>query len=84
MAPIDPGEIGPVVRATIAEHFGAPLDEVTDETVAEDIDGWDSLAHTVLLIRIEKRVGIAVNEHIAAATSVGEMIARLRSAAVER
>lgn len=31
---------------------------LTPETTAEDIDGWDSMAHIGLIVAIEERLGI--------------------------
>ena len=36
------------------EHDGA----ITPATVADDIEGWDSVAHVELIIEIEQRFGI--------------------------
>ena len=32
--------------------------EVTDQTVAADIEGWDSLAHIGLIVSVERSFGI--------------------------
>ncbi len=40
------------------EQFDDELLQVTDETTATDIPGWDSLAHVNLIIAVEKAFGI--------------------------
>lgn len=47
-------EIGAELRAIVAKTFGVEARELTDRTTAEDVDGWNSLAHATLLMRIER------------------------------
>lgn len=71
----DRADIPAVIMAIIEETFCTDSSRVSRETTAGDIDGWDSLAHTVLMVRLEKRLGIRISEEIAAkACSVGELI----------
>ncbi|MBO4459592.1 MAG: acyl carrier protein [Clostridiales bacterium] len=48
---------------------------VTDETVASDVDGWDSLEHINLLVAVERAFGIKFTmgqtTHL---KNVGEMV----------
>ena len=48
---------------------------LTDETTAEDVPGWDSLTHVVLISEIEKHFGIrfSIREMLSWKT-VGKMI----------
>jgi acyl carrier protein len=67
------------VRAIIAETFNVASSDITDDTVADDVDGWDSLAHTVLMVRLQKKLRVAIPEHVAAnVQTVGELIEALR------
>ena len=69
-------DVNKAVRAIIAETFDVPADAVTDDTVADDIDGWDSLSHTVLMIRLQNAFGIHIPEAVAAEiATVGELSA---------
>jgi acyl carrier protein len=43
------GRLADVIR----DVFGCPDLEVTRDTTSLDVDGWDSLSHTVLLLRVE-------------------------------
>ena len=50
------------LRAEVQEVFrgvfGDDRIELTDVTVADDIEGWDSLAHLNLIVALEKRFGV--------------------------
>jgi acyl carrier protein len=62
----------------IADTFDADISRVTPGTRPGEIDGWDSLGHSVLLGRLERKLGFRVNEEIAAPIeNVGELIKRL-------
>lgn len=66
-----------VVQA-IVECFGCDAAEISDDTMAADIEGWDSLGHTVLMMRIERVLGIKISEIVAAnAENVGDLVAKL-------
>jgi acyl carrier protein len=68
-------DIPAIVRAVIGEMFSVDTARIDRATTATDIDGWDSLAHTVLMVRLERRLGMPISERIAAkASSVGELI----------
>ena len=47
-------DIGQKIKEIIAASFQTPAAEVSDTTRAEDIDGWDSLAHATLILRIQR------------------------------
>jgi acyl carrier protein len=71
-------DIAGKVRAIIAETFNVASSDITDDTVADDVDGWDSLAHTVLMVRLQKKLRVAIPEHVAAnVQTVGELIEAL-------
>jgi acyl carrier protein len=46
------------VQEVFRDVFGNDELTLTDEMTADDVDGWDSLAHLNLIIAIEKRFGI--------------------------
>ena len=72
-------DIAGKVRAIIAETFNVASSDITDDTDADDVDGWDSLAHTVLMVRLQKKLRVAIPEHVAAnVQTVGELIEALR------
>lgn len=67
---------GEAIRRVIAETFAVAPEAVPDEASAEDVDGWDSLSHTVLMIRLQNAFRVRIPESLAAeATNVGALIA---------
>jgi acyl carrier protein len=50
------------LRDNVQEVFRAVFGDdelcVTDTTIADDVDGWDSLMHLNLIVALEKRFGI--------------------------
>lgn len=41
------------VRSVVSSFFKIPPDSITLQTVASDVDGWDSLSHIQLILKIE-------------------------------
>ena len=73
-------DVESLVIAVIADTFSVAPADIGDATTASDIDGWDSLSHTVLMVRLQKRLGIAISERIAArAQTVGELVEAIRA-----
>ena len=46
------------LTGVICDVFQCPDVPITRETSSLDIDGWDSLSHTILLLRVEKEFGV--------------------------
>ena len=46
------------LAAVIANAFGYPAMDVRRQTVADDVEGWDSLSHASLILRVEQCFGI--------------------------
>ena len=44
--------------AVIKDFFDYPDTAITLETVALDINGWDSLAHTILMLELENEFAV--------------------------
>lgn len=42
-----------LVIETVANTFAADPSELSGETVADDVDGWDSVSHTMLILALE-------------------------------
>ncbi|WP_416423972.1 acyl carrier protein [Pseudomonas sp. App30] len=69
-----------VIYSKLTEVFQDVFDEddlaLTPETTADDVEGWDSMAHVRLLLSIKKKFGI---EFAASETSslknVGDLVA---------
>ena len=68
-----------LVTSVIADTFDVPVHTISGTTTADDVAGWDSLGHSVLMTRLARRLAIPLGEEIAATSdSVGELIAALR------
>jgi acyl carrier protein len=63
------------VKSIIATFFGVSPDMLKDETVVDDINGWDSTSHVGLMITLEDELEIQFAvERITAFENVGELI----------
>ncbi len=64
------------LAAVIREALDQPDATISPATTADDIDGWDSLAHGVLLMRIERAFAVRLDVDTAlAAENVGALAA---------
>lgn len=48
------------IIALMEEIFQVPAGTVTEETVAEDLEEWDSLAHVMLIDALSSELGISI------------------------
>lgn len=72
-------ELAKQVRKIIAETFNIDEGEIANETTADDVDGWDSLAHTILMVRLQRNLNLTIPETLAAnSETVGALIEGLR------
>lgn len=56
-------EIFSLVAQAVVSHFGT-IQTVTRETTAFDVDGWDSLAHFVFVVKLEKMFAIRADDRL--------------------
>lgn len=71
-------EVFETVRTLVAETFNCSVADVDRSTTADDVSGWDSLSHTILMIRLQTALGIKIPEQTAAeAETVGDLSDRL-------
>lgn len=63
-------KISQIIRELVEDDSA----EINDGTTAEDIEGWDSVAHVKIIVEIESQFGItfAVSE-INASENVGQL-----------
>ena len=66
-----------LVARALAECFGADAGQVEAATAPDHVPGWDSLGHTVLLLRLEALAGVRFGEAAAEARTAGELAALL-------
>jgi len=70
---LDPGVFDRVV-ATIEEHFEYAGPPIMPETLANEVHGWDSLAHAVVIMKVEDAFGITLpDDQIFALRNVGDL-----------
>jgi acyl carrier protein len=53
------------VLAVLRKTFADPDLVVTEATTALDVEGWDSLMHANLLVRLEKRFNTRIPDDVA-------------------
>lgn len=76
----EPSVLESVIRV-IAKHFRADVSHITAVTTALGVKGWDSLNHTLLLMRLEQELGVRVDPGAASkAATVGELAALFQAA----
>jgi acyl carrier protein len=67
------------VSGIAADHFGQPGLNLNRATTAADVEGWDSIAHIQLMMRIEEEFGIRFKTaEVSAVKNVGELVDRIR------
>jgi acyl carrier protein len=53
----------------------AEVDQIGPDTVADDVFGWDSMAHVTLIVSIEEEFGVRFEpDEITGFSNVGELI----------
>jgi acyl carrier protein len=63
------------IIAIIKRTFGVENPVITRDTVAADVPGWDSVAHSNLIMDIESELGIAFDlDEVFGFQSVGDLI----------
>ena len=59
------------LAALIADTFDVNVNDIKGDTTSFDIPGWDSLSHTVLVLRVEQHFGLRISQD-AEFANVGE------------
>lgn len=63
-----------IVRTAVATQFSVSLDQVTAQTVALDVVGWDSFSNGLLIMTLEDAVGRTLPfDRLVSADDVGGM-----------
>jgi acyl carrier protein len=64
------------VRQIVATSFDVDKATLSDRTTARDVEGWDSLAHATLILRLQRVFGIRLDPAKAnSAQDLGRLIA---------
>ena len=72
-------EIDDILTEIARTLFRQPALVLTDDLVARDVPGWDSLNHVNLIIQIEEELSIKFrNDEVARLTNVGELKSLVR------
>lgn len=66
-------KVAQVIRAT----FGDDSIAIDRHTVAEDVPGWDSLSHTILVLSLEDAFGITLPPDTQGFADVGVLVDRI-------
>ena len=66
------------LSAVAAQHFGIPGLVLQPDTVAGDVEGWDSLAHIQFLMEVENDFGIRFKSaEVSSFENVGQLADRI-------
>ena len=49
------------VRDVVGKSFGVDPATLDEATTARDVEGWDSLAHATLILRLQKIFGVRLD-----------------------
>lgn len=64
------------LKAAIADETGSPVPELSPENTAEDVPGWDSLAHVRIIMNLEARLGVQIDmDRTYRAETIGSLMA---------
>jgi acyl carrier protein len=64
-----------LVQQTLRVTFKDPGLVIDRSTIADDIDGWDSLSHAVLMMRLEKNFNARIPASMATSfRNIGELV----------
>ncbi|MDD2870018.1 acyl carrier protein [Neomegalonema sp.] len=71
-------DVFPRLASIISEHFAYDIRKISDETTAPQVLGWDSLAHTIIIMKIEDDFEIEFpDDFIFKVRNVGELARKI-------
>lgn len=77
--------IHPQILQVLQDVLDAPALEVTRATTAEEVDGWDSLAHVRIILTLERALGVRfAAPELARLKNVGDLDNLIRGKRGER
>ncbi len=75
-------DILPRIRKVAAETFGCAPERIDGNTVAADVEQWDSLRHLIFISGVEQEFGIEFDmDAIARMTRVADLISLIEASA---
>lgn len=73
------------VYETISATFGCRVSDLGRDTLAPDVDGWDSLGHVTLLMLLERRFEVQIGDDDSRSLeSVGALIELVEGKLVQK
>ena len=54
------GKMKEKIMALIEEILNVPAGTITEETMMEDVEEWDSLAHVMIIGELQEKLGISI------------------------
>ena len=73
------GPFHSAVAALIEKLFRYPASSVDFETTADDVNGWDSLSHTMFILEVERHFDIVFDPYrMAGFRCVGDLLEEVR------
>ena len=54
------GKMKEKIIALIEEILNVPAGSITEETMMEDVEEWDSLAHVMIIGELQEKLGISI------------------------
>jgi acyl carrier protein len=77
---MDAADVFVKLKTLIADFFGTDADALTPDSSAADVDGWDSIGHTMLILEIERAFNVRLTDQAASQVSnvseLAELVAR--------
>lgn len=78
--PLSTNSILATLIQTIGETFDADTSGLSETSVADDVDGWDSISHAMLVMNLEEKLGIELDiEQSMSAPSLGALAAMIEA-----
>lgn len=48
------------IKKVMAKSLDAPIEKITENTIQEDIEGWDSINHIKMIVAFEREFDITI------------------------
>lgn len=71
-----------IISGTLADVLGVEAGEVPEGAQLDVTEGWDSLAHAILIVRLEELIGQTIDDEVAlrldTLTAIQDYVRQLR------